>query len=954
MTENLTVAFVGDQGVQRIVGHTWWYQGEWIHDVDPFPSGPAESAVANMVHSWEPDEVMILGDFNYDAGVSTLMDDNVGKDYNNYMYPYPSPFYVNVDEELIANPKFEPEDFQKTGKTEWTVTDPYIVYDYPNGYPNPVTGDVGGSSDGMNHLWMTIGNHDWVKPTYENNRDNNDDYRGLGGFTRGEPEPFKNPPDAAVNYFAWMRDPSLANVPSLEIGNFDTDGDLGNYYTFTSGETSDGRPLVRIISLDANRIVQSADNGKISNYDPTIPIEEQDIELTNLNDPANANNGLEQFIWLDEVLSNDEAEWTILTGHHPAYASSKDGRTYPDNYGSIAPLIKLMGEAGGYDSFDAYINGHAHYYERIMESEFDPEGVGLGIPFITTGNGGKGLNAIRSLDILDPLYSGYYFDEGEQLQEDLESGVLPDTEPIRVSRYALMNPNSNQALAVFSNENVEEIEDEAAFIDGVAGLDVSEYTGPYGYGAVKLTVNEEFMYFEHEPAKVYDTAFVSGLLSAGVQEEEIDTWSPTSPAKIELFAEGPDDRESDEFKNYVTDGTEGIVGFNILDSGQGYPVEEDPLILTMQLPGGSSLESGAVLELVFSEGQLNDVTILEEGDGYWETKFNILGDQNVGNLVLTLDVDLTKTLYPEASDTTHTDFFISTHTTIEATSVNTGEFGSVQFSVQPSSAEAVEVLQQPAPIGLEDFITIYPDQGTVSASDAAGNSLGEVTLDGSSEYLLNFVQEPVGDVTLEFSGDSEDAYVVRFLESQTTLSVSEGEIIEGTDGDDRLVGGQGNDTIAGLLGNDEIEGLGGDDILRGDANSRSPGGSEGGNDTINGGSGDDQIGGKGGSDELYGDEGNDEIWGDDGDDLLRGGLGDDILTGDDFSGGSGADTFILAVGEGTDTITDFEIGIDVIGLEGLTFADLSLSGNAIAVDDETLAIVEGVIELMESDFVSLD
>lgn len=43
----------------------------------------------------------------------------------------------------------------------------------------------------------------------------------------------------------------------------------------------------------------------------------------------------------------------------------------------------------------------------------------------------------------------------------------------------------------------------------------------------------------------------------------------------------------------------------------------------------------------------------------------------------------------------------------------------------------------------------------------------------------------------------------------------------------------------------------------------------------------------------------------------------------------------------------------MIGLEGLTFADLSISGNVITVGDETLAIVEGVTELMESDFVSL-
>ncbi len=180
--------------------------------------------------------------------------------------------------------------------------------------------------------------------------------------------------------------------------------------------------------------------------------------------------------------------------------------------------------------------------------------------------------------------------------------------------------------------------------------------------------------------------------------------------------------------------------------------------------------------------------------------------------------------------------------------------------------------------------------------------------------------------------------------------------IEGSDDDDQLLGLQGNDLIAGLLGNDEIYGFGGDDVLRGDANSRSPGTSEDGNDTIWGGTGDDRIGGKGGDDHLYGDEGDDSIWGDDGDDLIRGGLGDDVLTGDDFSGGQGSDTFILAVGEGTDTIVDFEVGTDFIGLaDGLTFDDLSFTGNSIISDEETLAVLNGIdtTTLTESDFMSV-
>ncbi|MEM9487396.1 MAG: calcium-binding protein, partial [Cyanobacteria bacterium P01_F01_bin.116] len=183
---------------------------------------------------------------------------------------------------------------------------------------------------------------------------------------------------------------------------------------------------------------------------------------------------------------------------------------------------------------------------------------------------------------------------------------------------------------------------------------------------------------------------------------------------------------------------------------------------------------------------------------------------------------------------------------------------------------------------------------------------------------------------------------------------------------DELIGGQenekiygrtGSDLLSGGLGEDVIEGGDGDDVLRGDLNSRSSQVGIGNDDTILGGAGDDRIGGKGGNDILLGDDGDDQIWGDDGNDTIRGGLGNDTLTGDDFSGGSGADTFVLAVREGTDTIVDFQVGIDFIGLAGdLAFDDLSIGQNGdaavISVGTEDLAILSGVTssELTEVSF----
>lgn len=180
---------------------------------------------------------------------------------------------------------------------------------------------------------------------------------------------------------------------------------------------------------------------------------------------------------------------------------------------------------------------------------------------------------------------------------------------------------------------------------------------------------------------------------------------------------------------------------------------------------------------------------------------------------------------------------------------------------------------------------------------------------------------------------------------------------DGTNDADELVGGDGKDVIvafggadlvAGGLGDDILYGGEGSDILRGDLNVGDAQNDEaGGNDVIYGGTGNDRISGKSGNDELYGEAGDDVIFGDAGDDLLWGGLGDDILIGNNFLGADGANTFVIAAGEGTDTIVDFHVGRDRIGLVNeLTFSDLSIdrsgSSSVIRLGDEVLAIVNNV------------
>lgn len=161
----------------------------------------------------------------------------------------------------------------------------------------------------------------------------------------------------------------------------------------------------------------------------------------------------------------------------------------------------------------------------------------------------------------------------------------------------------------------------------------------------------------------------------------------------------------------------------------------------------------------------------------------------------------------------------------------------------------------------------------------------------------------------------------------------------GEAGDDHLEGGGGNDRLLGLAGNDTIFGNNGDDILSGgrgndivsgqDGDDRLRGGRD--SDTLIAGDGKDRLQGGSGNDILFGQAGNDNLTGAGGADTLSGGDGIDRLFGrrgsDELTGGQGGDRFIFNLGDGSDTITDFEQGADRIriasGVE--TFADLAIT-----------------------------
>ena len=104
-------------------------------------------------------------------------------------------------------------------------------------------------------------------------------------------------------------------------------------------------------------------------------------------------------------------------------------------------------------------------------------------------------------------------------------------------------------------------------------------------------------------------------------------------------------------------------------------------------------------------------------------------------------------------------------------------------------------------------------------------------------------------------------------------------------------------------------------------------------------------------DVLTGTAGNDQIVSSDEDSIIDGQAGDDLLFGN-----GGSDIFVVGVDKGQDFIADFTDGQDFIGLsDGLTFNDLTFSGQTINLGDRVLAVLTGVdtTTLTSDDFVSV-
>jgi hypothetical protein len=223
--------------------------------------------------------------------------------------------------------------------------------------------------------------------------------------------------------------------------------------------------------------------------------------------------------------------------------------------------------------------------------------------------------------------------------------------------------------------------------------------------------------------------------------------------------------------------------------------------------------------------------------------------------------------------------------------------------------------------GINGFVLNGIETGNRSGYSVSG--IGDVNSDGIDDVII-------GAPNASANGSGSGSSYVVFGDSVSVAAP--------TPGNDRILGTKNFDLIRGGAGDDWLDGRDGNDKLFGGL----------GNDTLIGGNGDDTLQGNRGNDILIGGNGNDRLFG---------GWGNDILTG-----GVGSDRFVLALNSGTDTITDFERGIDTLALSGsLTFGQLTITQSnndtllSLASNNQVLANLTGISAntLSAADFIIL-
>lgn len=770
---------IGDPGNTRNNGSRFYYNpgAPYSGNKNVGQTGPGQAAIASLIQAMGNTDLIALGDLAYITGASSLIDEANGRYYNNFMAPYPSPRFTTAPYR------------QETGNLVW----PFDLYNHPIGYPNPVTGEIGGSEDGVNRFWPTPGNHDYgLRANYAETNislDANNTIAPVGATSTAVPQPF-------IDYFGWLADPSLLKKQSnVKVQKADGTGQAGIYYSVELGQQDDGAPLIELFSLDTQRLTMNAGGYyKLSDgygqndtqaapynyaYDPTKPfVQGTNTAAVLTNDPAN---GQAQFEWLQSSLAKSKAKWKLLIGHQPVYTSGEWGRTQPDDHMSN-PLLQRILNGLPEGSFDAYLNGHSHYYHRVLEG--NDQGIGQGLPFITLGNSGRALYAINESRYGDNVY-------------------FPSTPGLSASTYNGADSPSGDIYPYLLKSDPTTTGVSAGYMTTDTGLYTGQRTGfsagayGYGFGAQDAKANIGYLFFNYKQTEVLDPAITDNL-SQSTRNTLLIGWEGLNPSdwrprltqemtSVQVLA------ATAQFS--MTIGLGGsIEAVTVVNSGEGYMLSKGGNhIVDFEIRGNDSFSADqpnphnyAIATLTFADGKLQNATLKHPGLGYTylaqENQANRHGETKPVTTpqtdIVPINISLLESWYTVPYTDYH-DWYLITDTQSTPLAQTGGTFGALDINIKPSTPEA-QMLIATTPITTgysgvgqqQKYAT--PQKGLVYVMDSLGNQVGvgEVS-DGSTSITLSSRPAP-GKTNLQFNGDPTSSYLINFKSSSSPVSLNYG------------------------------------------------------------------------------------------------------------------------------------------------------------------------------------
>ncbi len=440
--------------------------------------------------------------------------------------------------------------------------------------------------------------------------------------------------------------------------------------------------------------------------------------------------------------------------------------------------------------------------------------------------------------------------------------------------------------------------------------------------------------FEVPP--VLDTP-AEGIVNAILTGDNLLIQGTFSDLSSDLFSVGDTDSEGNlqssvHLHQGLANSTGGIVrNFNVIDNGDG--------------SGG-----------FFGEFTLSDdeVVAAESGNFYvnLHTQNNPSGELRTQVLLNETPTDDTLVTFLPISEAQEVDPVVNTDATGDFYAVLSGNTLNISGDFSELSSDLFSSRTEPDSEG-----------NAASAIHLHGAALGE-----NGDLLRNFTIVDTGNNSGFFSGnftlnetelqavESGEVYINLHtennpngelrgqvvLENLDTVIPQEDVVFNGDNRDNNIQAGFADDVVRGFAGDDRLNGLAGDDrVVGGDGDDNLIGAR--GNDTLLGQDGNDLLEGRLDSDILLGGSGNDTLSGGQGRDRLNGGSGDDELTG-----GASIDRFIFNTNEefdsqdlGTDVITDFHSGQDIILLDLRTFTALD-SSPGIGLSEDDFEIVSSV------------